>query len=152
VYTAPFGLSAGAQFYVRSGLPTTRYGFFNNFYPTDLFLTPRGSGERTPTDYEMNVSLGYNINIGPVTVTPQAYLYNVFNRQTVTAVDTNFNSAGSFVTNPASPFYGQAGVEPGTAATCPASASGPCTDNPDYGKAVQRVNPRLLRIALKVTF
>ncbi|HYK43340.1 MAG TPA: TonB-dependent receptor, partial [Thermoanaerobaculia bacterium] len=152
VYNAPFGLSAGAQFYVRSGLPTTKYGFFNNFYPTDLFLTPRGSDGRTPTDYEMNLSLGYNVNVGPVTITPQAYLYNVLNRQTVTAFDTNFNSAGSFVTNPASPFYGQAGVEPGTAANCPVSASAPCTDNPDYGKAVQRVNPRLLRVALKVTF
>jgi hypothetical protein len=152
VYNSPLGISAGAQFYVRSGLPITKYGFFNNFYPTDLFLDPRGSDGRTPTDYEMNLSLGYNINVGPVTLTPQAYLYNILNRQTVTAIDSNFNSAGSFVVNPASPFYGQAGVEPGTAANCPATASAPCTDNPDYGKAVQRVNPRLLRVALKVTF
>ena len=59
-----------------------------------------------------------------MTITPQAYLFNVLNRQTVTAYDTNFNPAGSFVTNPASPFYGQAGVEPGTTANCPASARG----------------------------
>jgi hypothetical protein len=151
VYNAPFGLSAGAQFYVRSGLPTTRFGFFNNFYPTDLFLDPRGSGPRTPTDYDMNLSLGYNLNIGPVTVTPQAYLYNVLNRQTATALNTNFNTAGSFVTDPSSPFFGQAGVQPGTS-NCPATASGPCTDNPDYLKAAARTNPRLLRVALKVTF
>ena len=152
VYNAPFGLSMGAQFYVRSGLPETRYGFFNNFYPTDLFLDPRGSTGRTPTDYDMNLSLGYNINVGPVTITPQAYLYNVLNRQTVTSIDSNFNTAGSFVTNPASPFFGLAGEEPGSAANCPATASAPCTDNPDYGKATARTNPRLLRVALKVTF
>ena len=83
----------------------------------------------------MNLSLGYNINIGPVTVTPQAYLFNALNRQTVTSVDTTFNTAGSFVTDPASPFFGQAGVEPGTTPNGAASASAPCPDNPDYLKA-----------------
>ena len=130
----------------------SRFGFFNNFYPDLLFLDQRGSNGRTPTDYDLNLSLGYNINVGPVTITPQAYLYNVLNRQTVTAIDSNFNTAGSFVTNPASPFFGQAGEEPGSAANCPATASGPCTDNPDYGKATARTNARLLRVALKVTF
>ena len=152
VYNAPFGLSVGGQFYVRSGLPISRFGFFNNFYPDLLFLDQRGSNGRTPTDYDMNLSVGYNINIGPVTVTPQAYLLNALNRQTVTSVDATFNPSGSFVTNPASPFFGQAGEEPGSAANCPASASGPCPDNPDYRKANQRNNPRLLRVALKVTF
>jgi hypothetical protein len=152
VYNAPFGVSAGLQFYVRSGLPISRLGFFNNFYPDLLYLDQRGSTGRTPTDYDVNLSLGYNLNIGPVTITPQAYLYNALNRQTVNSVDATFNPAGSFVTNPASPFFGQAGEEPGTAANCPASASGPCPDNPDYFKANGRNNGRLLRIALKVTF
>src|SRR5678815_2207506 len=93
-----------------------------------------------------------NINVGPVTITPQAYLYNAFNRQTVTSVDATFNPGGSFVTNPASPFFGQAGIEPGSDPTCPASAGAPCPDNPDYRKANQRNNARLLRVALKVTF
>jgi hypothetical protein len=91
------------------------------------------------------------MNVGPVTITPQAYLFNVLNRQTVTALNSNFNTAGSFVVDPASPFYGQAGQQPGTG-TCPATASAPCTDNPDYLKAAARNNPRLLRVALKVTF
>ena len=154
VYNAPFGLSVGGQFYVRSGLPISRFGFFNNFYPDLLFLDQRGSNGRTPTDYDLNLSVGYNINIGPVTVTPQAYLLNALNRQTVTSVDATFNPSGSFVTNPASPFFGQAGVEPGQPGPggdiC--TASTPCPDNPDYRKANQRNNPRLLRVALKVTF
>ena len=54
---------------------------------TSCILSQRGSNGRTPTDYDMNVSLGYNVNLGPVTVTPQLYLYNVFNRQTATSVD-----------------------------------------------------------------
>ena len=46
VYNAPFGLSMGAGFYVRSGLPVSRYGFFNNFYPDLLYLDTRGTNTR----------------------------------------------------------------------------------------------------------
>jgi hypothetical protein len=106
----------------------------------------------------MSLSASYNLSIGPVTITPMLYVYNVINRQAVVNVNTAFNLNGSFVTNTASPFYGQPGVEPGTG-SCPASASAPCTDNPDYLKAYRananaaaRTNPRLLRAALKITF
>ncbi|MFY9551531.1 MAG: hypothetical protein WAU32_10300, partial [Thermoanaerobaculia bacterium] len=155
VYNSPIGVSAGAQFYVRSGLPMTRLGFFNNFYPDLLYLEQRGTFGRTPTDYDLNLSLGYNLNVGPVTITPQVYLLNALNRQTVTGYDTNFNTAGNFVTDPSSPFYGQAGVKPGDhigegGPICQSST--PCSDNPDFLKAFTRNNPRLLRVALKVTF
>ncbi len=151
VYNAPFGLSAGAQFYVRSGLPISRLGWFNDFYPANLYLEDRGTFGRTPTDYDMNLSLGYNMALGPVTVTPQVYVFNVLDRQTTVAVDSNFNYGGAIVTDPTSPFYGQPGQQPGTG-TCAASATAPCSDNPDFLKTVVRTNPRLLRVALKVTF
>jgi outer membrane receptor protein involved in Fe transport len=159
VYTAPFGLSAGLGFYVRSGIPISRQGWFNSFYPRELFLDQRGTLAREPTDYDMNLSASYAFEVGPVIITPMLYLYNVINRQTVVNVNQSFNPNGSFVTNPASPFYGQAGVEPGTAradGTICESAT-PCTDNPDYLKAQPRnlsgrTNPRLLRVALKITF
>ncbi len=155
VYTAPFGLAVGVQAYARSGNPTSREGYYNSFYPTELFLDQRGSDGRFPTDYEANISLAYNIALGPVTVTPQLYVFNLLNRQTVTAIDERFNPNGSFVTNTASPFYGQAGIEPGTTSagiSCPAGASGPCTDNQDYRKATARIGARLFRAALKLTF
>jgi outer membrane receptor protein involved in Fe transport len=152
VYTAPFGLTAGLGFYVRSGLPISKLGWFNDFYPDLLYLNTRGSDGRNPTEYEANVTLGYNLNVGPVTITPMVYVFNVLNRQTVQSVDSTFNPQGSFVTDPTSPFYGQAGIQPGSAANCPATATAPCSDNPDYLKANQRSNPRLLRVALKITF
>ncbi len=158
VYNAPFGLTAGLGFYVRSGIPVSRYGFFNNFYPDLLYLDTRGTNtqaffvdNRTPTDYDLNLSMGYNLNVGPVTITPQVYLFNVLNNQFANSYDATFNPGGAFVTDTTSPFYGQAGVQPGTG-TCPAAASAPCADNEDYLKVNQRNNPRLLRVALKVTF
>jgi hypothetical protein len=155
VYNAPWGLSAGLNFFVRSGVPISKFGYFNSGYPDLLFLDQRGSNGRTPTDYDMNLSLGYNYNVGPVTITPMLYLFNVINRQTPNSVDATFNPNGSFVTDPASPFYGQAGVPPSTVANptnCPAAATAPCTDNPDYRKVNGRGNARLLRAAIKVTF
>ncbi len=156
VYNAPFGLSAGLGFYVRSGVPLSQQGFFNNFYPDLLFLTERGTVGRTPTDYELNLSLGYNWNIGPVTITPMLYVYNLLNRQTSTTTDQVFNPNGSFVTTAGSPYYGQGGVEAGQSSPqtpdiiC--SGPAPCADNPDYQKIASRTGPRLLRAALKITF
>ena len=151
VYEAPFGLSAGIGFYVRSGRPTSELGWFNSFYPAALNLVPRGSAGRLPTDYDMNVSIAYDLNVGPVTITPAFYVFNLLNRQTPNNVVQAFNQSGSFVTDPASPFYGRPGVEPGLG-DCPASSPAPCSDNPDYRKVTQRIAPRLLRLGLKVTF
>jgi len=156
VYNAPWGLSAGIQFYVRTGVPTSIQGYYNGLYPQELYLTQRGYAGRLPTDYEMNLSLGYNFLIGPVTVTPQFYAFQLLNRQTAAAVDQRFNPNASFVTDPTSPFYGQAGVQPGTMGPlgnlCPANATGPCTDNPDYRKTTAQSAPRQFRVALKVSF
>jgi outer membrane receptor protein involved in Fe transport len=154
VYAAPFGLTVGLRTYVRSGVPTSKQGFYNQSYSTELFLTQRGSEERTEVEYEADLSLGYNINIGPVTVTPQLYIFNLLDAQLVTGLDERFNPRGSFVTRTTSPFYGQAGVEPGTlrpdGTIC--TESEPCTDNVDYRKTNSRTSPRLFRAALRITF
>jgi outer membrane receptor protein involved in Fe transport len=157
VYNAPFGLATGLQFYVRSGVPTSRQGYYNSFYPTELFLDQRGSDGRTPTEYDANLSLAYNINVGPVTITPQFYIFNLLNKQIVTNIDQRYNIFGTYVTDKKSPFFGQAGIEPGTTdpssgISCPANASAPCTDNADYRKATSRVGARTLRAALKISF
>ncbi len=158
VYNASFGVSAGLQFYVRSGTPVSRIGWFNNNYAGDLFLDPRGTvdgvEERTPTDYNMNLSLSYSLTAGPVTITPMLYLFNLFNNQTATGYDQGFNANATFVTSPTSPYYGQAGVEPGTpgpdGTIC--DSGRPCTDNINYGKVTARTSPRLFRMAVKITF
>ncbi len=151
VYNAPWGLSAGLQFYVRTGTPTSIDGYYNQFYTTELYLAQRGYAGRLPTDYEMNMSLGYNLNVGPVTITPQFYAFQLLNRQTATSIDENFNVNGTFVTNPTSPLYGRPGMLPD--GTCPVnSATGTCSDNVNYRKTLTQTGPRQFRFALKVTF
>ena len=88
---------SAVQGYVRSRPPDLPLRLLQQLLPGSPLPGQRGSNGRTPTDYDLNLSLGYNINIGPVTVTPQAYLLNALNRQTVTSVDATFNPSGSFV-------------------------------------------------------
>ncbi len=151
-YSAPFGLEVGLGFYVRSGTPFGRKGFFNTLYPRELFLDPRGTGGRTPTQWDADLVLGYSFRLGAVTITPLVYLFSVFNNQVVANINTDFNPQGSFVTDPKSPFYGQAGLQPGTAGSCPVTATAPCSDNSDYMKATARTSPRVLRAGVKVAF
>ena len=94
------------------------------------------------------------MKIGPVTLTPQLYVFNLLNRQTPTGIDERFNPNGTFVTDPTSPFFGQAGVRPGDkgpdGTVCTASV--PCSDNVDYRKVTTRGLGRSIRVALKATF
>ncbi len=149
-YTFPFGLNASAGFFVRSGTPYGKSGWFNDFYNTELYLVQRGSAGRTPTEWDADFSLSYDWRLGPVTITPQFLVYSVFDNQIITSYDTRFNPNGSFVDDPGSPYYGQAGVTPGTG-DC-AAGGAPCTDNVDYLKANGRSNSRIVRFAVKVNF
>ncbi len=143
-YTTPFKLYAGVQFYVQSGAPLNKQGYFNSGYGAEIQLVPRGSAGTTPTDYEMNLTLGYPIGIGPVTVTPQVFLFNLLNRQTPVLYDVRYST-----------------TQPAGYTNCSgASFPPPCTlydpnqeqTNPSYGKVTQRLNPFLFRGAVKITF
>jgi Carboxypeptidase regulatory-like domain/TonB dependent receptor/TonB-dependent Receptor Plug Domain len=154
VYSAPFGVNVGLNAFIRSGQPTNKLGWFNSFYPDLLYLSQRGSEPRLPTDYEASLSLSYEMKAGPVTITPQLYVFNLLNRQTPTGIDERFNPNGSFVTDKTSPFYGEAGIKPGDkgpdGTVCTASV--PCSDNVDYRKVTTRTLGRSIRVALKATF
>ena len=58
-YTAPCGLTAGLQFYVRSGVPLDQLrSDWPDYLGSNLYMVPRGSSGRTPTEYEANLSTG----------------------------------------------------------------------------------------------
>jgi hypothetical protein len=150
VYTAPLGLTAALSFYARSGQPVGMTGYFNAFYPFNLNLVERGSYSRDPTDWDADFSLGWTFRVGAVSITPQVYVFRVFNNQTQWNRSTEFNPYGSFVDDPGSPYFGKAGITPG-APGCEGS-SVPCTDNPDFGKYYARTSPRQVRAAVKLSF
>ena len=57
----------------------------NAFSVFPIYLVPRGAEGRMPTLWEANLSLSWPVAIGAVTVTPQAYVYSLFNNQIPTA-------------------------------------------------------------------
>jgi hypothetical protein len=133
-WVTPWRLSVGLSAFVETGAPLNKMGFFNSGYGAYVFLVPRGSVGRLPTLWGTNLSLNYPIAIGPVTVTLQAYLFNVFNKQI--AVDRD----NSWSISPPAGF--------------PATIYDPNQEqnNPYYGSVTRRQDPRVFRGAVRVSF
>jgi hypothetical protein len=127
-YLAPFGLSVGLTGYLRSGPPRNKLLFFNDGYRGQLYATRRGFEGRAPTLYEIHLALGYELRIGPATVAPRLYVYNLLNRQGATRIQDDFNPNGDF------------------------DAAGNDIQHVDYGKTLQRQDPRLLRASVRISF
>ncbi len=134
-YTTPLKLFVGLQAFVQSGAPLNQQGYFNQFY-SDIQLVPRGDAGRLPTLWEANLTLGYPVVVGPVTITAQAYVYNLFNNQIATQQDV-------FYTIRRPPGY------PNTLYDVNVPAD---RVNPNYGKILARQDPRLIRGAVKISF
>ncbi len=124
----------GLQVFVESGAPLNTLGYFNLNYGSMVFLVPRGSAGRLPTLWDANLTLSYPIVFGPLTVTLQAYVFNLFNNQIAISRDEAWS------TSPPEGF--------------PATIYDPSQEpvNPDYGKVTRRSEPRSFRAALRITF
>jgi hypothetical protein len=158
VYTAPFGLSVGLGAFYRSGAPVSRYGWYNVFYPDLLHLVTRGkdsavSDGRLPAEFEANLSLGYTFNIGPVSITPALYVFNLLDRQGVLQIDEDFNPDGTFCevasgcTPSNTPEYTQRNFDRlGTL------HFGDPLPQEDWARPQLRQDPRQIRAALKISF
>ncbi len=133
-WVTPWRLSLGLQAFAESGAPLNRRGYLNEGYASDVFLVPRGSEGRLPTLWGANLTLSYPIAIGPATVTLQAYLFNVFNKQIAISSDEAWSNQ-----------------QP---ADYPASLFDPNQEqnNPEYGKITGRSDPRVFRAAVRVSF
>jgi hypothetical protein len=131
-WVSPWRLSVGLQAYAESGAPLNRLGYLNEFYPANLYLDPRGTAGRLPTLWGANLNLSYPFAVGPATVTLQAYLFNIFNKQIAISRDEDWNTS-----------------QPDG---YPATLWNPSQNNPEYGKVTGRSDPRVFRAAVKVSF
>ncbi|HEY3173973.1 MAG TPA: TonB-dependent receptor, partial [Thermoanaerobaculia bacterium] len=92
-WVTPWRVSVGLQAFVESGAPLNQMGFFNSGYGSFVFLVPRGSAGRLPTLWDANLTLSYPIAIGPLTVTLQAYIFNLFNNQIAISRDDQWSTS-----------------------------------------------------------
>jgi hypothetical protein len=133
-YVTPFGLSVGLESWLRSGAPLSKKGFFNWLYATGIHLVPRGSVGRLPMEWDANLTVEYPIRFGPLTVTLQGFLYNVFNNQIPTFRDQAWS-------NQEPPDYPTSLYDPNQKQS-----------NPYYGLVQDRSGQRLFRAAIRVSF
>jgi len=127
-YLAPFGFVAGFSGFVRSGPPRNQLLFLSESYPGDLYGVRRGFFGRAATQYEINVAVGYQLRLGPVSITPRLFVFNLLNRQGETRIEDDFNPNGDF------------------------DANGNDIQHVNFGKILERQEPRLIRVAVRVSF
>jgi hypothetical protein len=121
-------LTAGLSTYIRSGPPRNKGEYFNVGYVQEIFGERRGTAGSAETQYEANLSVAYEFKTGPLTITPRLYIYNLLNCQGETPGQDAFNPDGAF------------------------DANGNAVRHPDYGRILERQEPRLFRVAMKVSF
>jgi hypothetical protein len=135
-WTTPFKLFAGLQAFWQSGAPLDKLGYFNGGYGAQIYLVPRGEAGNLPNLWEANLTVGYPFAVGPVTVTAQAYLFNVFNNQIRTQQDVGYTTRRP-------PGYPDTLYDPNVP---------PDRVSPTYGKILARQDPRLFRAAVRISF
>ncbi|MFY9552107.1 MAG: TonB-dependent receptor [Thermoanaerobaculia bacterium] len=137
-YVTPFRLNVGLAGYFRTGTPLTRLGNSNAYDRWEFFLTERGAEGRVPSDYEIDLHLGYPFQVGPVTINALVDIFQLLNVQRATFLEEAYNTSQFDNANYV------CGSDPTNAdqARC----------NPYYGKPLARTQPRSFRFGLRVSF
>jgi hypothetical protein len=127
VYITPFRLSIGAAGYWRSGTPITRYGYSDAYSRYEFFLTNRGAEGRTPSNYDVDVHLGYPIPLRKAQLNILLDVFSLLDTQRAVLVDERWGFQES-------------------------DNASPTPVNPNYKQAVVRTAPRSVRLGLRLSF
>lgn len=153
-YDSHFTLGAGAQ--ATSGAPTNFLGADPLYGSDEVFILPRGSGDRLPWTVSADVHAGFTFKPfgADQAVELTVDVFNVANFQTATLVDETFTEAD---VNPIN------GCQAGVAESCTVADLGKLkdTDNADFDVRSQNANfaqpvefqpPRTVRFGLRWSF
>ncbi len=127
VYITPFKLSIGAAGYWRSGTPISRMGYSDAYGRYEFFLTNRGAEGRTPSNYDIDVHLGYPIPVRAAQLNVLLDIFSLLDTQRAVLVDERWGFQE-------------------------ADNASPTPVNPNYKQAVVRTAPRSVRLGLRFTF
>ncbi|WP_437734918.1 TonB-dependent receptor [Sorangium sp. So ce1335] len=140
-------VNLGGAYRARSGAPTSYLGAHLVYGPDEVFILPRGSGERLPWVHDIDAHVGVGVQLAKDSALLVAVdAFNLFNFQGVTAVDERYTAAQVL------PISG--GTEAGLAGlqNADGTAFDPVNKNPNFGNPAAYQAPRTLRISAKVTF
>ena len=151
-----FLVDIGVGFRTGSGEPTNYLGGHELYGDSEVFILPRGAGERLPWVSRFDSHLGFGMRLGgESTMVLTMDVFNLFGFQTTTSTDEDY-TYGSVL-----PVVdGGAGDLCKPNETCNGSklkyADGsdfdPADINPNFGRTTSHQSPRQFRFGLKATF
>ncbi|MFT3776191.1 MAG: TonB-dependent receptor [Minicystis sp.] len=137
----------GVTFRALSGAPTSYYGSHPLYGPDNVFILPRGSGERLPWTFEVDahVSLGVKLT-KESSLELMMDVFNLFGFQGVTARDQTYTLAS------VQPIEGGTTADLARLKTSAGTPFDPKDKNPNFGNPIAYQPPRQFRFGAKVTF
>jgi hypothetical protein len=155
-------INGGLSYYARSGGPSEHFGSDPIFGGDQVFILPRGLGERLPWVHSFDTHLGATFGLSRTSALLVGVdIFNLLNFQAATSVDQRYTAA------PVRPIVGGATADlpvqgaDGTYSCPPTScklryADGsvfdPVDRNPNHGNPTSFQPPRTIRFSAKVTF
>lgn len=142
-------LDLGLTLRTRSGAPTSYLGSHPLYGPGEVFILPRGGGERTPWVHGVDAHVGYAFTLAKdsqLMVTLD--VFNAFNFQQAIAVDEAYTYAD---VKPCAADDEASAVE-GCLTYQDGSPFNPKDKNPNFGNPTRYQTPRAFRFGARVTF
>lgn len=141
-------LDLGLSYRARSGGPTDYLGSHPIYGGGEVFILPRGSGERLPWQHDIDGRVGFSVDLAKDSqLTISMDVFNMFNFQAANAIDT------IYTTSDVLPCVDGA-VE--DLETCLRYTDGspfdPADKNPNFGNPTGYQAPRTFRFGARVTF
>ncbi len=137
----------GLGFTSHSGEPTNYLGSHELYGDGEVYLLPRGSGERLPWVHRFDLHIGVGSKLAKDSnMVFTMDIFNLFNFQTVTAIDENYTfSAAAPITDGTPGDLKNLKHTDGTALD-------PDEVNPNFGHPSSYQSPRQFRFGVKATF
>jgi hypothetical protein len=139
-------LNTGVVLRTQSGGATSYLGKDPNGYPGEIYILPRGAGERLPWTYNADVQLAYRFAMSKaVTLSATVDVFNVVNSQRITSVNQQYTLSDVYPTAGAK----KADLDKLTAADGTVISK---SRIPSFGQASSYQEPRVFRFGLRGQF
>jgi hypothetical protein len=138
-------VTPGLAFRAVSGDPTNYLGAHPLYGVDQVYILPRGSGERLPWNYSADVRLSYRFEFTEKrSLSINIDVFNLFNFQHAIALDQRYT------TSPVAPIAKGGGLS--SLSNADGTPFDPAAANPNFGRATGYQAPRVFRFGMKVTF
>jgi hypothetical protein len=142
-------LLAGIGLRANSGDPTNLLGSHIIYGAREVYVLPRGSGERLPWNFSADVQVGYSLALSDKsTLSATIDVWNLLNFQAATNRDELYTRVDVLPVDPS----GDRAAALGRITRSNGTAFLPADKNPNFGNPTAYQPPRIVRFGLRLTY